>query len=532
MLSCLALNVVLASAASAGRSANGTGWIRFAAFVSSGRPVDVMVGKTVVGTDLSFRDVTGYIMVPAGMHTVTVVRASDPSAAHAIVVGRARVLRGSAVTVAAIPSIAAKSSESGVEAGGIGLKEFTDNLTAPPAGHAEVRLIHTIPGAPRVTTQLTATSGALATVHLSATGYGQASPYVPVTAGTYRVVVKAPNGATVVKGNHLRLAAGTVVSMVVVESPSGPTLDVVKDAVATANDPAGGMQTGLGGTARPPATSVLRATLLLVAAALVLLAVIAGLAAARSRWRIVRRESVIARRGPATRHLLPAAVLGAVASVLLLVALATNGTTRPNSGRLLPPPKSFVPPSPAATIRGLSPQVEVRAISTDGHATKAHAVLTVNLSDASSPGSFSDPTRLDIPAIGVSTRIVPLGRSDDGSAEVPSGFTFAGWYDLGPKPGQVGPAVILGHVDSRTAAGVFFRLKSLLPGDRLTVWDKSLAVTFEVERVATYSKDRFPTASVFGPTPDAQLRLITCGGPFDSATGHYEDNIVVYALRT
>ena len=483
MLSCLALNVVLASAASAGRSANDTGWIRFAAFVSSGRPVDVMVGKTVVGTDLSFRDVTGYIMVPAGMHTVTVLRASDPSAAHAIVVGRARVPRGSAVTVAAVPAIAAKSTESGVEAGGIGLKEFTDSLTAPPAGHAEVRLIHTIPGAPRVTTQLTATSGALATVHLSATGYGQASPYVPVTAGTYRVVVKAPNGATVVKGNHLRLAAGTVVSVVVIESPSGPTLDVVKDAVATADDPAGGMQTGLGGTARPPATSVLRTTLLLLAAALVLLAVIAGLAAARSRWRIVRRESVIARRGPAARHLLPAAVLGAVASVLLLVALATNGTTRPNSGRLLPPPKSFVLPSPAATIRGLGRQVEVRAISTDGHATatKAHAVLTVNLSDASSPESFSDPTRLDIPAIGVSTRIVPLGRSDDGSAEVPSGFTFAGWYDLGPKPGQVGPAVILGHVDSRTEAGVFFRLKSLLPGDRLTVWDKSFAVPFEVE---------------------------------------------------
>ena len=283
MLSCLALNVVLASAASAGRSANGTGWIRFAAFVSSGRPVDVMVGKTVVGTDLSFRDVTGYIMVPAGMHTVTVVRASDPSAAHAIVVGRARVLPrvrgdgcGDTVDRRQIKRVRGR-------AGGIGLKEFTDNLTAPPAGHAEVRLIHTIPGAPRVTTQLTATSGALATVHLSATGYGQASPYVPVTAGTYRVVVKAPNGATVVKGNHLRLAAGTVVSMVVVESPSGPTLDVVKDAVATANDPAGGMQTGLGGTARPPATSVLRATLLLLAAALVLLAVIVGLAAARSR---------------------------------------------------------------------------------------------------------------------------------------------------------------------------------------------------------------------------------------------------------
>jgi sortase (surface protein transpeptidase) len=122
-----------------------------------------------------------------------------------------------------------------------------------------------------------------------------------------------------------------------------------------------------------------------------------------------------------------------------------------------------------------------------------------------------------------------LGRNPDGSAVVPSGTTFTGWYDLGPIPGEMGPAVIIGHVDSYTGPGVFFNLKYLLPGDMVTVDDGSVLVSFRVERVVVYPKDSFPTAAVFGPTPDSELRLITCGGPFDSSIGHYEDNVVVYA---
>jgi sortase (surface protein transpeptidase) len=142
------------------------------------------------------------------------------------------------------------------------------------------------------------------------------------------------------------------------------------------------------------------------------------------------------------------------------------------------------------------------------------------------------PTGLQVPAIGVNTTVVPLGQNADGTAQVPSGFNFTGWYDLGPKPGQVGPAVILGHVDSTSGPAVFYRLGSLLPGDAITVDDGSQAVSFVVSRVVTYAKDQFPTAEVFGPTPDAELRLITCGGPFDYSIGHYEDNIVVYAVAT
>jgi sortase (surface protein transpeptidase) len=136
---------------------------------------------------------------------------------------------------------------------------------------------------------------------------------------------------------------------------------------------------------------------------------------------------------------------------------------------------------------------------------------------------------LQIPAIGVDTTVAPLGLNADGTAQVPSGFNFAGWYDLGPKPGQLGPAVLLGHVDSLSGPAVFYRLSALLPGDAVTVDDGNQDVSFVVSSVSTYAKDQFPTDEVFGPTPDAELRLITCGGPFDYSIGHYEDNVVVYA---
>ena len=156
---------------------------------------------------------------------------------------------------------------------------------------------------------------------------------------------------------------------------------------------------------------------------------------------------------------------------------------------------------------------------------------SVNLAGVSSGPDRATPIALQIPAIGLTTTVEPLGRNPDGSATVPSGTTFAGWYDLGPTPGDVGPSVIIGHVDSIAGPGVFFNLKSLLPGDTVTVDDGDVPVTFVVHQVVTYAKDAFPTAQVFGATPDAELRLITCGGPFDRSIGHYEDNVVVYAAE-
>jgi hypothetical protein len=140
------------------------------------------------------------------------------------------------------------------------------------------------------------------------------------------------------------------------------------------------------------------------------------------------------------------------------------------------------------------------------------------------------PVRLRIPAIAVSTPLVRLGRLPDGSIEVPHDWNTAGWYDKGPRPGQPGPAVILGHVDSRTGPAVFFRLRALRPRDvvRVGLADGRILV-FRVQRVERYPKDKFPTEAVYLPTLNRELRLITCGGDFDYAAGSYRDNIVVYA---
>ncbi|MGH3194170.1 MAG: class F sortase, partial [Streptosporangiaceae bacterium] len=142
------------------------------------------------------------------------------------------------------------------------------------------------------------------------------------------------------------------------------------------------------------------------------------------------------------------------------------------------------------------------------------------------------PVSLTIPIIGVDTKLITLGLNPNGTLQVPSTTSVAGWYTGGPRPGAIGSAIIVGHVDNKNGPGVFFRLKQLRRGDKVYVRraDGTLAV-FRVTLVQTYLKDHFPTESVYGPTPDAELRLITCGGIFDRAAGHYLSNIIVYATE-
>ena len=156
----------------------------------------------------------------------------------------------------------------------------------------------------------------------------------------------------------------------------------------------------------------------------------------------------------------------------------------------------------------------------------------VAASQSAPPRPAASPESLTIPQIGVNTRLIALGLTAQGAIQVPTTTTVAGWYTHSPLPGTVGPAIILGHIDSYRGPGVFFRLAELRPGDRIYVHrsDDSMA-SFRVTEVRTYPKDQFPTQSVYGPTPDAELRLITCGGAFDSASGHYLSNIVVYATE-
>jgi Sortase domain len=140
------------------------------------------------------------------------------------------------------------------------------------------------------------------------------------------------------------------------------------------------------------------------------------------------------------------------------------------------------------------------------------------------------PVHLQIPAIDVSTPLVKLGRLPDGTLQVPKAWGTAGWYDQGPRPGQPGPAVILGHVDSKSGPAVFYRLQALRPGDTVRVGlADGRTLVFRVQRLQRYPKNEFPTQAVYFPTLGRELRLITCGGDFDYARDSYVDNIVVYA---
>lgn len=140
------------------------------------------------------------------------------------------------------------------------------------------------------------------------------------------------------------------------------------------------------------------------------------------------------------------------------------------------------------------------------------------------------PVRLRIPAEGIDTGLERLGLASDGSITAPGRWQQAGWYDGGPRPGQNGPAVIVGHVDSRSGPAVFYRLAALRPGVEVYV-DRQDGSTahFRVTRQQQVPKDRFPADVVYSPTLDVSLLLMTCGGIFDTATGHYRDNIIVFA---
>ncbi|WP_308279954.1 class F sortase [Pseudonocardia oceani] len=147
------------------------------------------------------------------------------------------------------------------------------------------------------------------------------------------------------------------------------------------------------------------------------------------------------------------------------------------------------------------------------------------------------PIAVRVPSIAAESSLVATGFNPDGTAEVPpvDQPRQASWFEPGVEPGDVGPAVIYGHVSGRdggaSVPGVFARLAGLGPGDLIET-DRSDGVTlrWEVTVVETYDKSRFPSASVYGDTDGPELRLVTCGGRFDAAARSYESNVVAYAV--
>ncbi|WP_203935633.1 class F sortase [Planosporangium mesophilum] len=149
--------------------------------------------------------------------------------------------------------------------------------------------------------------------------------------------------------------------------------------------------------------------------------------------------------------------------------------------------------------------------------------------------SRSVPVRMSIPALDVASSLVPLGLTADQTLEVPpvEDPMQAGWYSLGPTPGETGVAVIVGHVDGYHEPGIFYQLYQLKRGDQVLITRQDGGTArFAVYRTAQVDKTDFPTDQVYAATSRPELRLITCGGNFDRRSGNYTDNIIVFAALT
>jgi sortase (surface protein transpeptidase) len=197
------------------------------------------------------------------------------------------------------------------------------------------------------------------------------------------------------------------------------------------------------------------------------------------------------------------ALVVVLAATVAVLALTLGGGPAPDTAQ--PPPARPVAVVPAPQVRS---------------------------EDAAAVLPRSEPVSLDIPKIGAHSSLVPLGLNPDNTVEVPPVTTplQAGWYTYAPTPGEIGPAVVLGHVDGNHQKGIFFRLKELAPGDRVSIARKDgTTVVFEVTKVHQVPKKDFEGEGVYDDTAGPELRLITCGGVFDRNAHNYVDNIVVYA---
>ncbi|MGH8774762.1 MAG: class F sortase [Jiangellaceae bacterium] len=197
---------------------------------------------------------------------------------------------------------------------------------------------------------------------------------------------------------------------------------------------------------------------------------------------------------------LPALILVVLGSVLLLLSAAGAFTTAP-------PPASAIP-----QLTGI-----------------ARPIGGFTAAEPTDPARHAEPRRLLIDGLALKAEIEPVGVAGDGTLALPAEADAVGWFDASSVPGDTGPAVLVGHVDSADGPAVFAHLGQLRPGDVVAVEDvRGGSVAFAVTSVSTFPKNDFPTDAVYGGSPDAELRLITCGGDYERGRG-YPDNVVVAA---
>jgi len=219
----------------------------------------------------------------------------------------------------------------------------------------------------------------------------------------------------------------------------------------------------------------------------------------------------------------------ATAVVVLLtgagvLVVGMNGHQDPPAGATVAAPQMAAPSSAAPTRS--SPTTKPSATRSTKPTAKRPAARSVRQSGAI---ARSTPVSLRIPAIGVSISLSSLGLNANGTVQVPGKDQQPGWYRLGPAPGQMGSAVILGHVDDYRGPAAFYKLRSLRAGDKVEVGLAGGAVAhFSVRSVGSYLKTQFPSRQVYASHGYPALQLVTCGGQFDSSTGHYLSNVVAY----
>ncbi len=191
-------------------------------------------------------------------------------------------------------------------------------------------------------------------------------------------------------------------------------------------------------------------------------------------------------------------------------------------------PRLLVAVAVANVVVGLG-GVGALVVHTDGP-VRVGDLPAITAQRVAARGPQPAPVAIEISSIGVQSGLEALDVSPAGELAVPKNVRSAGWWSAGPRPGADGAAVIVGHVDSKRGPAVFYKLRSLPIGSEIKVTreDNSVA-TFVVDAIRQYDKDTLPTRVVYGPTAAPALRLITCGGAFDTKTNSYRDNVVVFA---
>jgi len=399
--------------------------------------------------------------------------------------------------------------------------------TAAAAEPGQLRVAHLSPDSPTVDIAVASVADPGTVIPLAGVGYGTVSAYRHLPAGTYTVSVRAAGDDPAVPpalSTTVEVSAGSARTVAAVGSFAALALAVLDDdltppAAGSARirvlaAAAGASTVDVGVPGGPPLASGLS------------FGTTGGYADVPGGTTPLR----IAPSGGSPQTVQVSLAAGSVYSLLIL--------NRPDEGLEAQPVLDAASAAAVPPVGGVEAGAGGAAVGTPA-ARPAHwpSVAAGPRPTARvwplRPLAAAAPLRLQVPAIGVDSPLSSLGVDPTGALLPPADFRRAGWFGAGAVPGEIGPAVIAGHVDSYRGPAVFFRLDELSPGDEVLVQRADgTTARFTVSRVGRYPKSAFPTAEVYGPTPDAQLRLITCGGAFDRSRRSYVDNVVVYARQT